>query len=55
MEKLAWTTEKRTVSELIPHEKNPRKISEQQLNNLKKSFEKFDLVEIPAVDLNGKK
>lgn len=54
MEKLAWTTEKRTVSELIPHEKNPRKISEMQLNNLKKSFEKFDLVEIPAVDLNGK-
>ncbi len=54
MEKLAWTTEKRSVIELIPYEKNPRKISEYQLNNLKRSFEKFNLVEIPAVDLDGK-
>ena len=54
MEKLAWTTDKRTVVELIPYEKNPRKISESQLNNLKKSLEKFNLVEIPAIDLDGK-
>ena len=54
MENLIWTTEKRIVSELIPYDKNPRKISVSQLENLKKSFKKFNLVEIPAVNLDGK-
>ena len=47
---IAWATEKRKVSELIAHDKNPRKISEKQIEDLKKSFLKFNLVEIPAIN-----
>jgi DNA modification methylase len=51
--KLTWHTETRTVSELVPHIKNPRKISPSQLDALKRSFEKYNLVEIPAIDADG--
>lgn len=54
METLFWSTQTRIINELIPYEKNPRKISDEQLSNLKKSLEKFNLVEIPAIDLDGK-
>lgn len=50
MEKLSWTTEKRKIDQLIGHQKNPRKISEIQMNQLKESIAKFNLVEIPAID-----
>lgn len=53
MKELSWHTETRTVSELVPHIKNPRKISPSQLEALKRSFEKYNLVEIPAIDLDG--
>lgn len=53
MPKLQWTTEKRKVDDLVPYEKNPRKISEEQINQLKKSIQKFDLVEPPAIDISG--
>lgn len=53
-EKLQWHTEKRKVNDLAEYEKNPRVISEQQIKSLKRSFKKFDLVEIPAVDTDGK-
>lgn len=51
---LVWHTEKRRVSDLIPYEKNPRIISEKQLNDLKMSIKKFNLAEIPAVTIDGK-
>ena len=54
MNNLAWTTQTRTVNELVPYEKNPRKISDAQLSNLKKSLEKFNLVEIPAIDTDSR-
>jgi DNA modification methylase len=54
MKKLIWTTVQRKVSDLIPQEVNPRKISTKQMNDLKKSLNKYNLVEIPAVDLSGK-
>jgi len=54
MKKLFWHTETRVVKDLIPYEKNPRMLSDTQLKNLKKSLEKFNLVEIPAIDLDGK-
>lgn len=54
MEKLIWKTEKRAVKDLIPWEGNPRQMSEKQVNDLKKSLRDFDLVEIPAVDVDGK-
>jgi hypothetical protein len=53
MEELSWHTETRTVSELVPNIKNPRTISKKQLEALKRSFEKYNLVEIPAIDING--
>jgi DNA modification methylase len=52
--KLVWRTEKRLVKDLLPYEKNPRTISEKQLEDLKRSLKKFNLVEIPAIDTDGK-
>jgi len=52
--KLVWHTEKRKVNNLLPYEKNPRKISTSVMNHLKKSFRKFNLVEIPAIDTDNK-
>jgi DNA modification methylase len=52
MKKLVWTTVQRKVSALLPFKHNPRKMSEVQLDNLKKSIEKYDLVEIPVIDLD---
>jgi len=51
--KLVWHTENRKVNDLIPHVKNPRIISDKQMADLKKSLKKYNLVEIPAVDING--
>lgn len=52
--KLIWTTERRCVNDLVPFEKNPRTISPKQLADLTKSLKKFNLVEIPAIDKDGK-
>jgi ParB-like chromosome segregation protein Spo0J len=54
MKKLQWHTEKRIVNNLIPYEGNPRKMSEEQVKQLRRSLEKFNLVEIPAIDLDNK-
>ncbi|HCX38865.1 MAG TPA: hypothetical protein DHS36_01200 [Candidatus Veblenbacteria bacterium] len=54
MQKLIWQTEKRTVNDLLPYSKNPRSISDKQMADLKKSLRKFNLVEIPAIDLDDK-
>lgn len=52
--KLTWTTERRRVNDLVPFEKNPRTISPKQLADLTKSLKRFNLVEIPAIDKDGK-
>jgi len=52
--KLKWHTEKRKIDELIPFEGNPRQMTEKQNADLKKSLEKFNLVEIPAIDTDNK-
>lgn len=54
MQKLTWKTERRRVNDLVPFEKNPRTISPKQLADLTKSLKKFNLVEIPAIDKDGK-
>lgn len=54
MKKLVWTTVQRKVEDLLPFKENPRKMSEAQTNDLKKSLTKFGLVEIPAVDFDNK-
>ncbi len=53
MKKLAWTTVQKRVDDLIPQEVNPRIITDKQMSDLKRSLKKYNLVEIPAVDLNG--
>jgi DNA modification methylase len=51
---LVWRTEKRRVNDLLPYEKNPRKITDTQMEGLKESLMKFNLAEIPAINLDGK-
>jgi len=51
--KLKWHTEKRKVKELIQWDKNPRKISETQKKQLKKSLEKFNLMSIPVINTDN--
>lgn len=54
MQKLQWHTVSKRVNDLIPQMVNPRVITDKQMSALKKSLKKYNLVEIPAVDLNGK-
>ena len=53
IEKLEWNTEKRAVSELIPHSNNPRIMTAKQVNDLTKSLNRFNLVEIPAINTDN--
>lgn len=50
---MKWTTIQRKVSDLIPYEANPRQMTEKQNKDLRASLEKFDLVEIPAINTDG--
>ena len=50
---MKWTTEKRCVKDLIPLPENPRHLTEQQRKDLEASLSKFNLVEIPAVNLDN--
>ena len=54
MQQLIWHTDKRTVSSLIPNGTNPRTMSPKQIEDLKKSLKKFNLVEIPVIDTDNK-
>ncbi len=54
MKKLSWHNEKCKVNTLIPNEKNPRTISPKQIEDLKKSLEKYNLVEIPVINTDKK-
>lgn len=54
MDRLVWHTEQAVVKDLIQLEINPRKISDDQRHKLLKSLDKFNLVEIPAVDVDKK-
>jgi hypothetical protein len=47
---MRWHTEQRRVSDLIPTPHNPRELTEKQYRDLEKSLQKFDLVEIPAIN-----
>ncbi|MGH7141803.1 MAG: DNA modification methylase [Minisyncoccia bacterium] len=50
---LIWTTAKRKISQLVGHPKNPRTISEDGMRNLQESIERFNFVEIPAIDADN--
>lgn len=51
---LSWHTEKRQVNRLLPYSRNPRQISEKQMSDLKKSLKRFNLVELPVIDTDGR-
>jgi hypothetical protein len=51
---LVWRTEKRRVNDLLPYEKNPRKITDKQMEDLKESLQKFNIVELAACNTDGK-
>jgi DNA modification methylase len=51
---ITWTTVQRKVNDLIPQDINPRKITKKEIEILKKSIVKFDLAEIPAINLDNK-
>lgn len=51
---LVWTTISKKINDLIPQNINPRKISTKQMEDLKNSLQKFNLVEIPAIDFDSK-
>lgn len=50
---LEWSTIKRRVKDLLPAEFTPRKYTEEDIAEMKRILEKFNLVEIPAIDLDG--
>ncbi len=54
MEKLYWKTVQKKVNDLLPNSKNPRKMSDKQMSDLKKSLSKFGLAEIPCIDVDNK-
>lgn len=54
MEQLKFHNETRKVNDLIEYEYNPRKLSEKQHRLLKESLEKFDLAEVPVIDIDNK-
>lgn len=54
MQKLKWTTVQKKINDLVPQEINPRIISDKQMSALTKSLKKYNLVEIPAIDFEGK-
>ncbi len=53
LSKLFWRTERRKVSDLVPYSQNPRTLSSQQEKALRESIEKFNLAEIPCINLDG--
>lgn len=50
---LQWTTEQRIVNDLLPYEFNPRVMTQAEAAQLEVSLTKFNLVEIPAINLDG--
>jgi DNA modification methylase len=52
-QQLEWRTEKRKIDDLVPHAKNPRKLSEKQRADIEASITKFNLVEIPAINADN--
>ena len=50
---LQWHTEKRKINDIKAFDKNPRKLTAEQKEHLTASLKKFNLVEIPAIDVDG--
>lgn len=50
MQKLSWHTVEKKISDLVPNIRNARIMSHKQMEDLKQSLLKFDLVELPVAD-----
>lgn len=50
---LQWRTEQRRVNDLLPWEKNPRKITEAKKQKMIESLQKFNLVDLPVCDIDN--
>lgn len=48
--KLTWSTQDHKISSLVPNIRNARIMSPKQMEDLKQSLKKFDLVELPVAD-----
>lgn len=53
LEELIWHTETRKIKELQEHEKNPRKITKDQMEKLKQSLKSFNYVETVVINLDN--
>ena len=51
--KFTWHIERRMIQDLKDYHKNPRKITKDQLNHIKKSIEKFGFIDMPVVNLDN--
>ncbi|HJU78128.1 MAG TPA: ParB N-terminal domain-containing protein [Nitrososphaeraceae archaeon] len=49
---LNWRLEKRKLRELVPNDRNPRELSKMQEGHLRKSLEKYGLIDKPIVQGN---
>ena len=52
-DKITWTTETRKVSDLLPWERNPRILTNEQREQLEKSLSRFGIVEPPAINTDN--
>lgn len=50
--KIEWHNEKRKLKELIPTTYNPRKLTKKQYRDMENSLKKFNLAEIPCINLD---
>ena len=50
---IIWHLEKRKIKDLIPYHKNPRFLSEDQGEHLKKSLQAFGIIEKPICNLDN--
>ena len=53
LEELVWHTETRQIKDLKEHEKNPRKITKDQMEKLKQSLKSFNYVETIVINLDN--
>jgi DNA modification methylase len=51
---IEWKLEKRKLKDLIPHPKNPRKLSKHDYEHLSKSLDRFGLIDKPIIDKNNR-
>lgn len=51
---IIWKSEERRLNDLIPADYNPRKISDEERNNIKQSIERFSLCDPIVINKNNK-